>query len=450
MKYGIYLSTFVIISSFLFPKQILAHPLDEIGNVKIYDQKQTLEVGLNETTLSIDLTFYATEKIKVWESIDRNRDQKLDTSEKDEWMKKGQEASNIKRDGEQLNFIATKLDFPEYEDFFSQKPSHVVIQFLLDGTLKSNSNATYTYTGKDKKLDEITFEVKGVEPYSVENITKGDSDSVSFEIHEGDGKGGTVLGVNSGSRINQFLNTYVKPESIPFHILIFAFVVAFVLGGIHAMTPGHGKALVAGYLVGEKGTVRHAVYLGGIITVTHTASVFILGILALLLTQYIVPATVIMIMNKISGIVILSIGLVLLFKRTKNILKPQSDLGHDHSHAHEHTHDGHTHTHEIDDTLSFKSLMALGVSGGIVPCADALVILVVALSLQKLVFGLLLLIFFSLGLATALCVTGIMVVIAKNKAQERYTHLVRYQKYVSLFSAIIVILFGISLLFFTK
>ena len=46
-----------------------------------------------------------------------------------------------------------------------------------------------------------------------------------------------------------------------------------MLGGLHALTPGHGKTLVAAYLVGSRGTVRHATALGAIVTFTHTASV---------------------------------------------------------------------------------------------------------------------------------------------------------------------------------
>lgn len=450
MKYNLFrFVLFLFLVAFIFPQRVDAHPLDEIGNVKVYDQKQTLLLEPKTTELRIDLTFYATEKIKVWESIDKNRDQHISDEEKNDWMRKGEDASYILADNSQFNFQAKGVNFPVYEDFFSQKPVHVTIEFILQGTILPEHELFYFYKGKDKKLDEITVEIKGSDEYKIKNVSKKDSESVSFIIEEGTGNTSHVLNVISGDRINQFLTRYVKPNTISFPLLLISFLVSFLLGAIHAMTPGHGKALVAGYLVGERGTIRHAIQLGGIITITHTSSVFILGIFALLLTEYIVPTTVIMIMNRISGIAIVCIGIILLIKRIKGLTHSNSQF-HDRSdmHDHHHEHENH-HTHEIPDVLSFKSLLALGVSGGIVPCADALVILVVAMSLQKILLGLVLLLFFSLGLASALCITGILVVIAKNKAQDRFANLVSYQKYISIASAIIVILFGVSLLLFS-
>ncbi len=423
----------------IFPHNIFAHPLDEIGNIKVYDQVQKLVIGNSESILTVDLTFYPVEKIKVWETVDKNKDQILTDEEKDEWMHKGEEASGLVINGIIYTFKASRVSIPEYHQFFSTKPAQVQISFQLQENIEIPSELTYFYKGKDKKLEETSFEVIGEAGIAVETAEQ-DADSVTLHIAHGYSNS-QVLGSVASTRVNQFLDAYVKPKTIPLTILLISFAVAFALGALHAMTPGHGKALVAGYLVGEKGTILNAIQLGLIITITHTASVFILGLLALLLTQYIVAGTVIYYLNKISGGLIVGLGIILLYKRGKNLMQPKTNDHDIHHHPHEHPL---SHTH-----LSLKSLLPLGISGGIVPCADALAILVVALSLQKIALGLLLLVFFSFGLASALSLAGMIVVLAKRHAEQKVTRLAQYQKYIGLISAGVVTFLGLSLLLFT-
>src|SRR3984885_5585667 len=96
---------------------------------------------------------------------------------------------------------------------------------------------------------------------------------------------------------------------------------AFVLGAAHALTPGHGKTIVAAYLVGSRGTLKHAAFLGAMVTFTHTVSFFLLGLATLFLFQYVVPQKVTQVLGAISGISIVLIGGGMLYKRlhrTKN------------------------------------------------------------------------------------------------------------------------------------
>lgn len=417
-----------------------AHPLDEFGNVNVYDQKQTLVVTPQKSSLVIDLTFYPMEKIKVWESIDANRDQVLTKAERDTWMKKGQEASWLEVAGRRIDFEASSLQFPDYYDFFSAKPVTVSITFEADQRVLG-SEVTYVYNGKDKRLEEIEFAARGEGGLRVDGLEKISPDSVGFRILEGPG-GGMVLGLTTNSRLNDFLNKYVKPTDLPGGVVVLAMGIAFVLGALHALTPGHGKAIVASYLVGEKGTVWHAINLGLIVTVTHTASVFVLGLASVLLTAIFVPARVIKTLNMVSGLAVLGFGLYLLVKRGLVIIK--KDRGHDHGHEHEHEHE-HEHHHE-EMTISWKNLIPLGVSGGIVPCVDALAILIVAISLGKVFLGLGLLIVFSLGLAAALGGIGVAAVLAKNQLGKRVKNIEGMEKYVSLVSAAVVTLLGLGIL----
>ena len=190
--------------------------------------------------------------------------------------------------------------------------------------------------------------------------------------------------------------------------------VAFVLGAAHALTPGHGKTIVAAYLVGSRGTLKHAAFLGAMVTFTHTVSVFLLGLATLFLFQYVVPQNAIRVLGAISGLSIVAIGGWMLFKRLRHEHQHQHGHAHHHHHAHAHDHNhGHAHQH-LPDEVSWSGLVALGVSGGLVPCESALVLLLSAIALRRAGLGLLLLVSFSVGLAIVLMGIGALVIYAKN------------------------------------
>ena len=88
-----------------------------------------------------------------------------------------------------------------------------------------------------------------------------------------------------------------------------------MLGAIHALTPGHGKTVVGAYLVSSRGTSWHAVALGTVVTLTHTGSVFLLGIITLVASRYILPTSIIPILEILSGLLIVGLGLYLFRQR---------------------------------------------------------------------------------------------------------------------------------------
>jgi ABC-type nickel/cobalt efflux system permease component RcnA len=181
------------------------------------------------------------------------------------------------------------------------------------------------------------------------------------------------------------------------------------LGAAHALTPGHGKALVAAYLVGSKGTIRDAIYLGSVVTATHTASVFVLGLGTLYASQHVSLDRIYPVLNLLSSLLVLGIGVWLLWQRTQ---------GHTHRHDHgdghhHHGHGGHHH-HETDK----GSLLSLGISGGMVPCPEAMVVLMLSISLRKLMLGMALLTAFTLGLAAILIAIGCVMVLAGSTVER--------------------------------
>ncbi|HEX5226183.1 MAG TPA: hypothetical protein VFW44_00670 [Bryobacteraceae bacterium] len=241
--------------------------------------------------------------------------------------------------------------------------------------------------------------------------------------------------------------------------------IAFVLGAAHALTPGHGKTIVAAYLVGSRGTLKHAMFLGGMVTFTHTVSVFLLGLATLFLFHYVVPQNVTQVLGAVSGLSIIAIGGWMLYKRihshSHNHHHHHHDHPHDHHHHHDHDHDhhhdhahhdhahphthshgpgGHTHSH-MPEEISWSSLVALGASGGLVPCESALVLLLTAIALRRVGLGLILLISFSLGLALVLMGIGVLVIYAKNLLPKRDENPVF--RWVPVASAAVVMLLGV-------
>jgi ABC-type nickel/cobalt efflux system permease component RcnA len=216
-------------------------------------------------------------------------------------------------------------------------------------------------------------------------------------------------------------------------------LLAAAFGAAHALTPGHGKTLVAAYLVGERGTPWHAVLLGVVTTLTHTAAVLVVAAVLPLLFGDAPPAAVQAAFGLVGGLLIAGLGLWLLMAR----LTGRAD--------HVHLGGGHHHHHHHHDpapaqrAVGWWGLVVLGMSGGIVPCWDAIAMLGLAISAQRLWLGLPLLLAFSAGLAGVLIVIGLGVVYARNLAGrqlDRWQPLVRA---LPIASALVVTVLGLWL-----
>lgn len=182
-------------------------------------------------------------------------------------------------------------------------------------------------------------------------------------------------------------------------VLALLLLAAFGWGALHALSPGHGKAMVAAYLVGTRGRPRHAVILGATVTVTHTIGVFALGLVTLALSQYVLPEDLYPWLNLASGLLVVVIGAAVL----------RSRIGHAKKHHHHHHHHHH-HEHEVTP----RGLLGMGAAAGLIPCPSALVVLLAAVSQQEIALGMLLIVAFSLGLAGTLTALGLAVVYARR------------------------------------
>jgi ABC-type nickel/cobalt efflux system permease component RcnA len=276
----------------------------------------------------------------------------------------------------------------------------------------------------------------------------------------------TVSASNSQSewiayRTRQLVQAISSPHVQP-GVALLALLGALLLGAVHALSPGHGKTIVGAYLVGSRGTPRHAAFLGLTVTITHTIGVFVLGFATLYASRYIVPERLFPILSLLSAALVLGMGVILLVQRgraasqalskvtparsstfhfvgaddtvaagTRGLLfAPAAQFVDPTMHSHG---GGPMHSHlppgAAGEKISWRSLLTLGVSGGLVPCPSALVLLLAAVALNKTAYGMLLVVAFSIGLAITLTLVGLTFLYARNRlrgsrAGSRWAHVV--------------------------
>jgi ABC-type nickel/cobalt efflux system permease component RcnA len=190
-------------------------------------------------------------------------------------------------------------------------------------------------------------------------------------------------------------------------LILVLLAAAFGWGALHALSPGHGKAMVAGYLAGSRGKPRHAVALGLTVTATHTVSVFALGLVTLAASQYVLPEDLYPWLGLASGLLVVAIGISVIRSRLRRWREVRGAEHHHHHHHHGH---GHDHDHDHDAPIRSRELLGLGVSGGMVPCPSALVVLVAAISQHRIGLGMVLILAFSLGLAATVTGVGLVTI----------------------------------------
>jgi len=287
------------------------------------------------------------------------------------------------------------------------------------------------------------------------------------------GQTAAATAANRFSR-DEFANLLDRTLDTP-GALLGALLVAVGLGAAHALTPGHGKSIVGAYLVGSRGKAHHALFLGLTTTVTHTAGVFALGFLVLAASEFILPEKLYPWLGVLSGLLVVFIGASILRGHFRHWLSHRRgdahDQGHyhfhfgkghshgpdghhhhepaaapvvvaparslafagaiqpaavahsplithghaDHSHSHDHEHP-HNHGQQPTDhssaPLAWRNLLALGISGGILPCPSALILMLSAIALRQVGLGIALIVAFSIGLAGVLTGIGLVMVYA--------------------------------------
>ena len=249
--------------------------------------------------------------------------------------------------------------------------------------------------------------------------------------------GGAGGGRSVGLLTEESLKALVSAPNLSPISVASACLAAMVWGATHALTPGHGKALVGAYLVGSRGTALHAFWLGLTVTVTHTLVVFVLGLATALAARQVSPERLNPWLGAISGLIMIVLGAVMFTYRIRR--SRAAELGHvvhevprhthDHGYAHDHHHAGHHHHHGAPShshlppgadgsPLDWRSLLSLGISGGLLPCPSAMVLLLTAVAMNRIAFGLALVAAFSVGLAGVLTVVGLLFIKGSHLADR--------------------------------
>jgi nickel/cobalt exporter len=233
-----------------------------------------------------------------------------------------------------------------------------------------------------------------------------DETSVTAELEPGDGPDAAPA-LSSGRSLqapdrvaDAGFAALVGRSHLSLLVILASLGAAVFWGAAHALSPGHGKTIVTAYLVGRRGTPRHAALLGLIVTITHTIGVFTLGLVTLALSQFVVPDRLYPWLNLVSGLLVVGIG--------ASVFRARWRHGRAHAHGHHHHHN------HAEPAVGFRSLLAVGVSGGLLPCPSALVVLLAAISLHRVAFGLLLILAFSVGLALTITAIGCAAVLARG------------------------------------
>jgi len=261
------------------------------------------------------------------------------------------------------------------------------------------------------------------------------------------------------SRHTRRLVDQISGPRVAPRIAALALLAAMLLGAVHALSPGHGKTIVGAYLIGSRGTPRHALFLGLTVTITHTLGVFVLGFATLYASRFVVPERLFPILSLVSATLVLAMGVVLLVQRGRaardalavratpplRVFQAVRPVAHGmqsrglifaqafntadptmHSHG-----GGPMHSHlppgAAGEKITWRSLLTLGISGGLVPCPSAMVLLLAAVALNKTAYGMLLVVAFSLGLAITLTLVGLAFLYARNRfsrpaGNPRWTH----------------------------
>ena len=299
-----------------------------------------------------------------------------------------------------------------------------------------------------------------------------DERAAEFSFMRGAMPAGVVsLRTREGRAFTEAPDRFTQLISVPELTLLTALLgllAAAALGAVHALSPGHGKTVVGAYLIGSRGTARHAAFLGLTVTITHTIGVFALGLVTLFASQYVVPERLFPVLGLISGALVFAVGLGLFIRRLRAAIKPAHDEAHqhfDHEHSHDlaagetpeasamvtHSHGGSVHTHlppgADGDRVRWRSLLALGISGGLLPCPSALVVMLSAIALHRVAYGLILVVAFSFGLACTLTAIGLAFVYAGRLMKGRLDASGRLIRWLPAMSAFVIASLGAVICF---
>jgi ABC-type nickel/cobalt efflux system permease component RcnA len=240
-----------------------------------------------------------------------------------------------------------------------------------------------------------------------------------------EGTAAVALAAPVAARASGPLARFLQADTITLTTIGLMLAIALAFGAVHALEPGHGKSIVAAYFIGTRGSAAQAALLGLMVAVTHSLGVFAIATLVLFGSRFILPETLYPWLTLASGLMVFGLGGLLLVARLRAsefwhraLHRRQHPHDHTHVHTHEHTHE---HTGDAPRRPPWKALVVLGLVDGMVPTPSTLVVLLGAISLDRIELGLLLVVAFSTGMALVMAGISLAVLVA-NAAGRRLRH----------------------------
>ncbi len=389
-----------------------AHPIDE------YVQNTYIDLAPDRTTLQIDLTPGVLVAPEVVALIDADGDGEFSEAEGASYAENAvlREVS-LAVDGEPQPLTLVDSSFPTPLDMKAGMGT-IRLSVAAEAPAGSPGDHSLSYRNDHEPVNS-RYLVNAFRASDEVEISHQDRDELQNGIRvdyttasaapatSGGDASADAADANAGAEGSsiperqQRLVGYLYETTLSPWLFVVGLGLSALLGGLHALTPGHGKTLVAAYLIGSRGTVGHAAALGGIVTFTHTASVIAVGLLALLAGQYILPDVLVPALEVCAGLLVVAMGARLVRARWRT--------------RGGHRHHDHGHHHHVPDNVRAGDLLAMGVSGGLVPCPEALGVMLIAIGLGRIGLGLALIVAFSFGLAAVLIAIGILLVRSRSK-----------------------------------
>ncbi|MBC8336272.1 MAG: PD40 domain-containing protein [Anaerolineales bacterium] len=486
------------ILSLLMPQTAQAHPADMYFH--------TIAVNLSAKDMQILWSFMPGPIVThvIWQEADGNGDDSISVEEAESWIAPLLKGFSVKLDDISLSFELASVSWPDELDLLRAGEEQILIELHTDWpagidhsggqelillnefnsqnslnwyTINTEEGISFAAPEQDNGFLKVTFG---------ENINDGESFWESGQpsippVVEALGLGAAAEEAARQAENQQgflaILEGFLRTPDISPLLFMAAYVIALLLGALHALSPGHGKTIVAAYLVGSQGKAYHAIVLGLLVTLVHTGSVFALGLATLSLSQYFMPAQIFPTLELISGVLILVLGIALLVPRLRDFYIERKSRNQNPSPKRIEKSEnrvrlvldenisepGPAHSHDPSQFgaipvprgvaavaanplsgISWRSLIALGISGGLVPCPDAIAILLIAVTINRIAFGLGLIVSFSLGLAVVLILIGIVMVRGKE-IFSRLQWFSRVSYIVPVISALVVLGLGAAL-----
>lgn len=376
--------------------------------------------------------------------VDLNGDDEIDAVEADIYARSRGEltASNLRLllDGEPiaLSMVAAGAVFPKGEGGLDTTRLSVVLETDAPGGFSRLSFEDTNYSERLGWKEIVVLPIMGLQitgAVPTEDVSKALSDypddllssplnltAVSLEFDASravaapaiDASVLSVAPETTATRSSSGFSSLIDAENLTATVVVLALLAAFAFGAVHALEPGHGKTMVAAYFVGVKGGARQALTLGAIIAVTHSVGVLTIGAITIFGSQWILPERLYPWLTLVSGLMILALGLRLIAARggitwAHGILHRVLPNHHHH----------HEHSHELPSGSGpppWRTIVVLGLADGITPSPSALVVLLAAVSLDRVGLGIGLIVAFSVGLATVLAMVSLVLIYARQGA----------------------------------